>query len=192
MPRPLEFDRTKALEKAIRVFWEKGYEATSLDDLTAAMQIRRSSLYNSFGDKRSLYLEALKHYQEVSSAQMMAVFDHSPNILEGFRQMFRDVIHGQDACFGCMIVSAGNEFADTDEAVSILGRDAAEQSEAGFKKLLHQAQQNKELNHDVDIDEHAAFLYNTLVGLRTQARSGVAEDKLERVKDAALKVLEHP
>ncbi|WP_155737462.1 TetR/AcrR family transcriptional regulator, partial [Agrobacterium tumefaciens] len=63
MARPREFDRDAALEKALRVFWSKGFAATSTDDLREAMGIGRQSLYGAFGDKRKLYLEALDAYQ---------------------------------------------------------------------------------------------------------------------------------
>ena len=191
MPRPLEFDRIEALEKAMKVFWAKGYESTSLDDLTAAMQIKRPSLYNSFGDKRSLYLEALKHYQTALSSEFDQFFNTGSSIKEGFSQMFSEVIYGQDARKGCMIVNAGSEFANTDEHIFNLSQQAALKSETAFKELLRKARLNGELAMHINVNEQAALFYNTLVGLRAQARNGAAKDKLERVVSATMKIFKH-
>lgn len=186
MPRPLEFDRTEVLEKAMMVFWEQGFEATSLDDLTAAMNIKRPSLYNSFGDKQSLYLEALKHYQSLSSVRLLSTFDRAPSVMEGFKQMFHDIAYAGDACMGCMVVSAGSELASSNEKVAHLVRSAELRTESVFQELIEKAQANQELDASVNAASTAAILYNTMIGLRSQARSGAAGDKLERI---ALSVL---
>lgn len=188
MPRPLEFDRMEVLEKAMKVFWAQGYESTSLDDLTAAMQIKRPSLYNSFGDKRSLYLEALKHYQTANSEAFGRFFNTNTSIKEGFKNMFHEVIYGQDAHLGCMMVCAATEFANTDEHIATLNQTTALQTETFFVDLLKKAQQQKEVAESLDINEQAALFYNTLIGLRTQARSGAAIDKQERIVSALMNI----
>jgi len=186
MARPLEFDRKVVLEKAMQVFWEQGFEATSLDDLTVAMNIKRPSLYNSFGDKETLYLEALKHYQDISSTFMFSVFNTTPDVMSGFKKMFYEAVNSDDACFGCMVVTASNEFANRNQNVADIVRSAEVTTEKAFKELIEKAQQNNEIDASIDAKNAAAILYNTLIGIRTQARGGVAGDKLEQITNSVL------
>jgi TetR/AcrR family transcriptional repressor of nem operon len=87
MARPREFDREEALARATRVFWAKGYASSSTEDLLAAMNIGRQSLYNAFGDKRKLYLEALERYQRERSASHLERLNSSASPLSGIEAL---------------------------------------------------------------------------------------------------------
>ena len=87
MVRPREFDRDEALDHATRVFWAKGYASTSTEDLLTAMNIGRQSLYNAFGDKRKLYLEALERYQRESNASHLERLNSSASPLGGIEAL---------------------------------------------------------------------------------------------------------
>ena len=97
MVRPREFDRDEVLDRAMRVFWEKGYAATSTDDLLAAMNIGRQSLYNAFGDKRRLYLEALERYQANSTSGHLGRLNGAASPLAGIEALLLGLIHDDDA-----------------------------------------------------------------------------------------------
>src|SRR5215469_11280107 len=92
MARPREFDSDSALESAMQVFWAKGYEATSLDDLCEATGLSRSSLYGTFGDKHDLLLRSLERYSERGSARIAATLEEAPSLREGLMQLLSEFI----------------------------------------------------------------------------------------------------
>ena len=104
MARPRKFNRDAALRKAIETFWAKGFAATSTDELLAAMRIGRQSLYNAFGDKRQLYLEALRTYQQRSTGVPMARLRKPTSPIEGIRDMLVGLAPEDNATrlLGCM------------------------------------------------------------------------------------------
>jgi AcrR family transcriptional regulator len=122
MVRPREFDRDQALDRAMRVFWAKGYAWTSTDDLLAAMKIGRQSLYNAFGDKRKLYLEALEQYQRASNAGHLQRLNSSPSPLGGIDALLVGLIAEDDGvrALGCMGVGAIGEFGAADPELARL------------------------------------------------------------------------
>jgi len=125
MARPREFDRDEALTRATRVFWAKGYASTSTEDLLAAMNIGRQSLYNAFGDKRKLYLEALERYQRETSASHLERLNSGASPLGGIEALLLGVISEDDSvrALGCMGVRAVCEWGCRSAAC-----DAAERS----------------------------------------------------------------
>src|SRR3978361_874518 len=119
MARPREFDRDVALDRATGVFWANGYAATSTDDLLAAMKIGRQSLYNAFGDKRALYLEALGRYQPGTTAGHVARLCTPASALTGIEALLLGLIVPNDRqrALGCMGVGAASEFGSGDPAL---------------------------------------------------------------------------
>src|SRR6267378_4217328 len=113
--RPREFDRDAALERAIDVFWRHGYEATSVSDLTAAMDINPPSLYAAFGDKEKLFLEAVERYQEQRRQSVTKVFDEAPTAREAVHRLLREAA-SRLACSGhprgCMLVMSDANCSD--------------------------------------------------------------------------------
>src|SRR3989441_13007661 len=113
--RPREFDREAALEQAIDVFWRHGYEATSVSDLTAAMNINPPSLYAAFGDKEKLFLEAVERYQEQRRQSVTKVFDEAPTAREAVHRLLREAA-SRLACSGhprgCMLVMSDANCSD--------------------------------------------------------------------------------
>src|ERR1051326_3516607 len=92
MARHKEFDREEALQKAMEVFWERGYEATSIQDLVEQMGINRQSLYDTFGDKHALYLAALDHYREVEGGKMFKLLERQGSVKKTLRKLFGGVV----------------------------------------------------------------------------------------------------
>src|SRR5258706_9303249 len=116
MARPREFDRDEVLERAMSVFWSKGFAATSTSDLVEAMQIGRQSMYDSFGDKRALYLEALAHYQQQSVTGHIGRLRSGKTALAGIEAMLADLAFPAHALLhkGSMGVCAIAEFGRDD------------------------------------------------------------------------------
>ena len=138
MARPREFDRGEALKRALAVFWEKGYEATSTDDLVRAMGIGRQSMYDTFGDKHQLYLEALRLYEANSGAELFKRIYETPSPFVAICDYILSIADGTsaDRARGCFYVNATNELAPSDPdvaAASASGRPCASRPGPGWR-----------------------------------------------------------
>jgi TetR/AcrR family transcriptional repressor of nem operon len=189
MPRPREFDSSVALERAMQVFWSKGYEATSLDELCEAMALSRSSLYAAFGDKRALLLRALEHYSARGSERIAKNLDNGKPIREALAALLDDFIAAIVAGpgrRGCFIGNCAAELARDDrEAMAIL-RAAIERNEGYFRHALEAAQQRGEVRPGVDVAALARFLTASIQGLRLV---GKAKPDRAALRDVATMIL---
>ena len=189
MARPRKFDRSEALDKAMLVFWQKGYEATFLDDLTQAMGINRPSLYNAFGDKHALYMEALARYREMYSGKMLATLARAPNVRAGFGRIFDDLIAGAtERCAGCMIVNSTVQTCATSEGVAAFVKETDAASKRAFTVSLTDARRRGEISGDPQA--LASYLYSAIAGLQLRAKAGDSRAELGAVAELALSVLD--
>src|SRR2546430_189175 len=137
--RPKEFERDEVLATARDVFWARGYDGTSLDDLTDAMDIGRSSLYAEFGDKHSLFIEALDRYRLERLAQITEALDAAPSVRGGIAAVFRGTVSAlwaDDERRGCLLVNSTAELAGSDPAVAAGAADAFERTAGVFRSAL--------------------------------------------------------
>src|ERR1700676_3895943 len=120
MARTKEFDPEQALQVATEVFWRLGYEHTSLDILMREMGIARQSLYDTFGDKRALYLKALHHYRDANHAMLRELFKPGRPVKAGFRKLLVDLARESRAEHerGCLLLSANMERASDDREIA--------------------------------------------------------------------------
>jgi len=191
MARPREFDRDEALKHAISVFWAKGFEAASTEDLLAAMNIGRQSLYDTFGDKRRLYLEALGRYQEVTTANQIALLEGESSPLAGIRRMLMTVA-GADPAFrglGCMDVGSISEFGQGDAEINAMSRKTGAVLQAALEKVLRRARSEREVPADLDISGAANFIRSAMMGLKISAKSGLDTTGLRQIVDLAIEAL---
>ncbi|WP_368517243.1 TetR/AcrR family transcriptional regulator [Rhizobium sp.] len=174
MARPREFDREAALEKALRVFWAKGFAATSTDDLREAMGIGRQSLYGAFGDKRTLYLEALDTYQQRTNSGHVGRLSGPTSPLRGIEDLLSGLVSEDDCerALGCMGVGSVGEFGVTDPDLN--ARRSAASAALGRRILerVSEGQRSGEINPNLDAEETAAFIQMTMTGLQVAARGG--------------------
>ncbi|MEK6263024.1 MAG: TetR/AcrR family transcriptional regulator [Planctomycetota bacterium] len=187
--RPREFDVTKALDRALKVFWRKGYAGTSLPDLTKAMGINRPSLYAAFGNKEELFLRALDRYSEGPAAHIRealqeptarAVVEH---LLRGTIDLLTNPRHPR----GCLLVQGAlscGETADTIRRELISRRAAAENA---FRQRFERAITDGDLPADSDSADLARYIATVVQGMAVQATSGATRDELERVAVTALR-----
>jgi TetR/AcrR family transcriptional regulator, transcriptional repressor for nem operon len=191
MARMKEFDRDTALAGALDVFWSKGYEGASTDDLLKGMKIGRQSMYDTFGDKQSLFLESLRCYHKLDNKNF---FDHlgddpSPlQVLHGFLAIFTRR-SDDDNARGCMGINATTAFGRTQPDVTSLARSTATSVETMLAGLVESAKQQGEVSKTVDSMAAASFLYATLQGLTVRAQAGASRDELARVADFAIKAI---
>lgn len=188
--RPRGFDRDAALANATRLFWAKGYEATSISDLTAALGIGAPSLYSAFGSKEALYAEALGHYQQTWSHLVWAGFETAPTAREAARALLMDsaaALTGQaaDIPLGCMMTlsSVGAEgHAELGELV----RSGRSRTLARLLERFERAVAEGEIDGGVDIRALARFFQTVQNGMSILARDGAGCDELRAVADVAL------
>ena len=194
MPRHKEFDRDGALQKAIGVFCDKGYAAASTDELMRAMKISRQSMYDTFGDKRQLYLQAFRRYVADSINEQIGYLEKSSSPLAGIEKMllaFATRIE-RDGIVGCMGVNAICEFGQSDPEVASLGRTAGTRLTAALEQVLRQAKSKKEIGKTVKESAAAQFLQATLSGMKVAAKAGADRQSLKSIARFALRSLTNP
>jgi TetR/AcrR family transcriptional repressor of nem operon len=187
MARPREFDADDALECATRVFWTRGFEHTSLDDLCAATGLGRSSLYAAFGDKRALYLKALARYEERSVARIAKAFEGRTlrQGLEAFLAGLIDDIVAGPGRSGCFIGNCAAELARLDRAAAARVRASLELIEAAFREVLR-----RELPSGADASALARFLTAGVQGLRLVGKANPQRAALEDIARVMLTCLQ--
>ena len=190
MPRPREFDRDDALSKAMAVFWLKGYAATSTTDLLEAMQIGRQSMYDTFGDKHALYLEALRHYSQQSVAELLRSLQGASG-LDGVADMLSTFASRpeRDNAKGCMGVNAICEFGDMDAEV-LAARDASSAVlNQALDRALREAAASGQMAADTRIADAVAFIQSTLAGMKVSAKAGSDSATLHAIARFAISAL---
>jgi TetR/AcrR family transcriptional regulator, transcriptional repressor for nem operon len=192
MPRSKEFDPDRALAKAMRVFWRLGYENTSLETLIGEMGIARQSLYDTFGDKRALYLKALAYYRDQTNRQMEKTLREIPSVEDGFRRLLFGLAAEtrEQHERGCLLLSANLERDPKDLVVRDLLRDNQARVEAVFVQALRRAQKQKELAPHHDPQALARFFVSTIQGMRAMARLKSDREALEQIARVALGVFQ--
>lgn len=195
MARPKTFDRDAVLDKAMRVFWRQGYEATSVRDLVTATGINRASMYDTFGDKRGLFLASVDRYVNAITAMRLGMLDAPGPALATLRAFFDDLIRfsiGEGRRLGCMMTNTSVELAPHDEEIGTLMAEALGRVEDAFFRLLTRAEAQGEIPPGRDLRAHARFLLATLNGLRVLARAKPDEAALRDVVETALVAVEGP
>lgn len=180
MTRPREFDRDKALSDAMQVFWAKGFAATSTDDLLQAMGIGRQSMYNAFGDKRQLYLDAFNVYLQGSIAAHLKRLDAPASPLEGIANLLAGLAPEEDhlRSLGCMGVCSVGEFGASDVQIADLRSKAAQPLSARLVARLKEGQLGGEVTSSVQAEDAARFIQMSMSGLQVAARSGARAAEL--------------
>ena len=192
MPRPREFDVTDALDKAMGVFWAKGYEATSLDDLCAATGIGRSSLYAAFGNKRNLLLKSLDHYLERGAARIAGALSRPPlrKALAGLLNDFIDGIVAGPGRRGCFIGNCAAELPRGDRGAMARVSDALARNTAIFRDALVAAKGRGELPPKADAEALSRFLIASIQGMRLIGKANPNRATLQDVAKTMLRCLD--
>lgn len=174
MARTREFDEEKVLEAAMQLFWEKGYEATSLSDLTARMGIQRPSIYSTFGDKKELFEAALRRYTTSRAANIRARLQSHTSVKQAFAIFFEEVIaaeYTKDLSNGCFCINTMVELAPHDERFEILTREHQLYLAVIFQETIERGIQSGELEEETDAKSLAQALIVALIGLTVMMKS---------------------
>lgn len=195
MPRPREFDAAQALDRALDVLWSKGYEATSLDDLCAAMGLSRSSLYAAFGSKHDLLLRSVDRYVEHRMPDLAAILAKPVPIHEAFAALahqFIDQIVSGSGRRGCFLGNCAAELPRADRAALARVRQGLARTEATFRAALMCAATRRELPANADLDALARFLTAGFQGLRLVGKVNPDRAVLEDIAQTMLRCLPTP
>ncbi len=191
MARPKEFDRDEALDRAMDLFWLKGYEAASLQDLLEHMDIGRQSLYDTFGGKHELFLAALDRYREVRVDRWLARLVRPEASLDVVRKFCEAVL---ESCAAdrraCFLTNSMVELAAQDGQVSKKVRAYLIRMEAGFLNAIRNAIEKGEIRRGKDPRALARHLTNSILGITAFAKGGASRKALNDSLEVALSVLE--
>lgn len=190
MGRSREFDENVVLQKAMELFWEQGYEKTSLSDLVEHMGIHRRSLYDTFGDKHTLFLKTIDCYNELIKNKIQAEILHAETSKQAIQFIFDFMIEGyEDRQWGCFIVNSATEMALRDKEVEEKAEDAFMRTEHFLADLVRKGQQTGEFSCDYDAEVLAEILQNSLLGIRVLLRTTASKEKMHRIADFFVNLL---
>ena len=193
MARPKSFNQSEVLDKALNLFWEQGYNATSVQDLVDHLGINRASIYDTWGDKRGLYLETLKVYRKKGAANFLERLRSNQSSKAIIRNFLKDVTAEaiEDTCNkGCFLSNSASELANSDQNVFELFSDNNANMEAVLTELVKEGQNNGSITNTDAPEALARFILNTAMGLRIMSKGRKSEKSLEEVVNIALSVLD--
>lgn len=190
--RPREFDRDKALCAALHVFWEQGYEPASVAELCKAMGINPPSLYASFGNKASLFLEAVRHYHRLYWREPFEKFKGDSDIHMAVRNLFDSaarILLSPDLPCGCMVVLAAVNISKEETEIIASLRDMRLETKKMFSERLRKAIMAGQIPADTDVPALAAVLNTLLEGMSLQARDCMFQSELMAIAAFAERML---
>lgn len=191
MARPKEFDRYKVLKAAIAVFSQKSYSATSIDDLLEVMNIGRQSFYDTFKDKRSLYIEALTLYLEETHAHITNLFEEAASPLGAIENLIYNAAldNEEQRALSCMGISTICEFGTSDPEITAIGRHGSQRLEHALKCGLLNAKSHGEISVHMDEAAAARFIMAILIGMRVKVRAGCSPEFVRQIAVFAISSL---
>lgn len=183
MARPRGFDIDEAVKRAMLLFWEKGYQATSLSDIQRDLDIGRASLYAAFGDKESLFLKALALYRERYTSTL-SVLDQDAPAMELLQKLFNRLAAlytGASTPQGCLVLAASLECGTAQDTVGQAVSALIAYGEDKLQRTLMRAQKEGSLSRDADVKAIARFLMASSQGMAALARRGGSRKDVEDV-----------
>ena len=193
MARPIGFDREEALDRAMGVFWSKGYGAASIEELVTRMGIQRGSLYGTFGDKRTLFLHAVERYQRVVARELFDALEAPGSGLAAIRRFFRLRVESaldRRRPLGCLVTNSAVELSGRDRGAAAKVGGSLVKMEAAFRGALERARAAGELPRGRDVRALARFLTSSAQGLSVMAKAFPERAILEDVVAVVLAALE--
>ena len=192
MPWEKRFNIEETLTRAMQTFWSHGYEATSMQDLVNATGVNRASLYATYGDKRELFLTALKKYDREIRGRMLTELSNTTNPSQAIAAVFDKFIDQTRAVqenWGCFLVNTALELAPHDSDIAGMVNTAQDEIEAFFLTMIRKGQETGEFDSEADAEQLAHQVLASLLGMLVMIRSRPNESYLRAVRDGALRLL---
>ncbi|MCX2860661.1 TetR/AcrR family transcriptional regulator [Paucibacter sp. PLA-PC-4] len=188
--RPLSFDRDKALEQAMHVFWQRGYEAASIAELTAAMGITAPSLYTAFGDKERLFLEAIERYALGPAGGYPRALEEEPTAHGAIKRLLEEAAEELTRpCHprGCMVVMAATNCSEASSHIQAALAKRRAAADSGLRCRIEQGIRDGELPAKTDAAALASFYSTVYQGMSIQAKDGASHESLLATAAAAMR-----
>jgi AcrR family transcriptional regulator len=193
MARPREFDADEALDRTMRVFWEHGYHATSVQDLMKAAGVQKQSLYGAFGDKRSLFLKCLNLYSKQILFDIQRMLNETDSALEGIARVMRFACQTSDSknCPpGCLMANTALELGLNDPGVAEEIRRMFRGIEKMLAAAVGKAQAQGEISKTLNCVAIGQSLANTINGIRILEKTGASERQVRTIVETALAAIQ--
>lgn len=192
MPRTKLYNENEVLEKAMDLFWQKGYHATSVQDLVSHLGIHRGSLYSEFGDKKQLFSKSLAHYRKINTQNLRKFLDAQPSVKQGFRNLLEIAIQEnlEDECKkGCFMVNATTELAASDPEIKKLLKGNHLTITSLFTDFIEKGKSNGEIEPERDSRSIANLIFTFYSGIKVIGKIHNDKSTLMKAVDTALNVL---
>lgn len=193
MPRTKQFCEEEVLNKAMELFWEKGFHATSIQDLVCHLGINRASLYDTFGGKEELFKMAFQHYRETKGNVVCTLFEQEKSIKKGIRRLFDEAIvqaRTDEAHKGCFAVNTATELIPGDEAIHKVLRENKRNMETLFVDYIKKGIESGEIDASKDPESIGLMLFTLYNGLQVITKIDHDPKKLELMIASGLSVLD--
>jgi AcrR family transcriptional regulator len=189
--RPISFDKDAALEAAMLLFWERGYEGTSMADLTQAMGLNPSSIYAAFGDKHALFQLTVKRYMEIRAQYAVKALEE-PTLERFIRALFDNTVAflttpGHPPI--CMTLTGATGCSVDAKPARDLMTEIRKQNQVALRKRLLKARKSGEFSKGINLDDYTRYLSSIIAGLSIQAANGSTKQELKRTAKMALRHL---
>lgn len=191
--RPLQFNPDKALDTAMQLFWRKGYESTSLQDLLDEMKLSKSSFYQTFKSKNILFQDSIQCYQTMLTDDLSEQLKQADSGRAFFESLFLSVTDettGSNARRGCLLMNTASEFAQTDIDIANLVSNSLDQITDIFEKAIIQGQQEDQVSQDKDARNLAIYLLSSMSGLKNMVKAGADRETIKRIVKTILSTLD--
>lgn len=192
MPRVKQFDEAEILNKAMELFWEKGFHATSMQDLVSHLGINRASLYDTFGSKEALFQNAVEHYIEVSGSCIRTLFAEENDVRVGLKKLF-DMAINESLCDlskkGCFVVNTTTELIPGDAAIQEMLQKNRENMEAVFVDYIQKGIDKGQIDASKNAQDVGLMFFGLYNGLRVLAKVDPTSESLKKMATAGLSIL---
>ena len=192
MPRTKSFDEMEVLERATDLFWALGYNGTPPQTILDGTGLSRSSLYDTYGDKHTLFLKCLRHYRATETVAGIRYLDEAPDPAAAIRRLFQGYWEFAQAYRqnkGCLMVNTLNEVAPHDTEVAEIVQENRKALEDAYFRAIRRGQQQGKINKTHPPRALARYLVNTLWGLTTQIKLGIEKKIADDIVKIALSAL---
>ncbi|EAT12054.1 TetR/AcrR family transcriptional regulator [Bermanella marisrubri] len=195
MPWEKSFNEDTAVENAMAVFWEKGYDAASISELLKAVKMSKGSFYNAFGSKRDLFLRSLDKYESDRRRVFLSQLEAMDDPVQAIHRFFDTIVNEMltdETRKGCFLINTSLELVNHDQQINDLVKSGIAEIEAFFKRCIEVGQAREQIPHNLTAETTAKILLSLAVSIRVLGRGGFNEKSLRVIAHEAKTLVTGP